>query len=140
MIQSSEFRIEMKSSEEECSRISFHQIEECKDEEDDQENLIDENEELVQSADLRSYEQVGCSQTFRSGMSSVTPISMIDLSASMNSQRAGFDQKQINNSGGDLGEEWMYKTFSNSKQLSFISGSKKSPSQQPNIPKPPDLS
>lgn len=85
MIQSSEFRIEMKSTEEECSRISFYQIEECKDEDDDQENLIDENEELVQSEDFRSYEQVACSQTFRSNISSVAPISMIDLSASMNS-------------------------------------------------------
>lgn len=61
MIQSSEFRIEVKCSDDSYSRVSCHRIEECREEEDEQENLIDENEELVQSSDLRSYEQVAAS-------------------------------------------------------------------------------
>ena len=35
MIQSSEFRIEMKCSDESYSRVSFHRIEECREEEDE---------------------------------------------------------------------------------------------------------
>eukprot|EP00347_Sterkiella_histriomuscorum_P008840 403343537 len=80
-----------------------------------EENVEDEDEELVQSADLTSYEKIPDISTFRSN-ASVTPTSMIDLTSS---QYSCNDPKQeVKNS--EVGEDWMFKTFDNSKQLKQV--------------------